>query len=402
MIRSLRPNHPGADPRVLVLADDMTGALEVGALFAQRGLTSLVAIKPEAGIEALRVEIQVLVINTESRHLPEQEAFERIRSIALEADSSAWDYLFKKTDSTLRGNLAAELHGLMTAMPGSPLIFAPAYPQLGRTVRDGTLCVHGVPVSQTEFGADLLNPVRESHIPSLIAASRFPAPIQTMPCDGLQASMTAGLYITEASTEDDLHRTARDFLGLRPTRLAAGPAAFARHLANELASSGYVSPEWPGITRCLAINGSRNPVSNAQIAHARNQDWSVYDESFTPASPLWTVLDGNAFAAGEVEAFSDRFGDFAHQAIEQLSAEAAIIFGGDTAAALFKKAGVRYLQPLSEILPGVPAARAAGCSVGSGETSGMTSRIWITKAGGFGDIDILTRIRRLLEAGRQR
>jgi D-threonate/D-erythronate kinase len=395
-------------PRVLVLADDLTGALEAGALFAGRGVKCIVTLKPEDIIGNDYGDIRVIVADTQSRHLGPQNAFERIRSIAARADG--FDYFFKKTDSTLRGNVAAELYGLMEAKPGNPLVFSPAYPRMGRTVTGGSLHVNGVPVSETEFARDQLNPVKESHIPSLLSASGFPLPVLTTIHDGLSVPVDRCLLITDGCTEDEIRRTARDFLASGSLRLAAGPAGFLRHFADGLLGH---PPSWqpPEITRLLAINGSRHPVSSGQISHALERGWVLWGEALPPALSYRVILDTHnpildthQFPKDESVPFASRFAEIACQAVEGASAETAIVFGGDTAAAIIKYMGVQNLEPLGEVLPGVPIARLElqaipndGCpdpaALGEkGGCPGLACTYWITKAGGFGEPDLLSRI----------
>lgn len=104
---------------VLALADDLTGALEVGAKFAGAGIASLVTTRLAV------VPGDVLVIDTETRHLPAAEAWRRVFHIASSARASL---VYKKTDSTLRGNIGAELEAVTVANPGALLHYAPAYP----------------------------------------------------------------------------------------------------------------------------------------------------------------------------------------------------------------------------------------------------------------------------------
>src|ERR1700761_630405 len=105
---------------VVVLADDLTGALEAGAKFAAQGIGAAVATRP---VEA---NCAVLVIDTESRHLPAEQAYRAIAALA----SSGLPVLYKKTDSALRGNIGAELRALAEACPDHPITYIPAYPAL--------------------------------------------------------------------------------------------------------------------------------------------------------------------------------------------------------------------------------------------------------------------------------
>ncbi len=132
---------------VLALADDMTGALEVGAKFSGAGLETTVSAQPMAAASA-----QVLVLDTETRHVNPETARERIRWFVDACGTERPLLVYKKTDSTLRGNIRAELHALAEIYPEWSIGYAPAYPALGRTVKSGILYVHGRAVAETEFG----------------------------------------------------------------------------------------------------------------------------------------------------------------------------------------------------------------------------------------------------------
>ena len=118
-----------------VLADDFTGALDTGVQFAEKGIPAYVAF--EGAEEAFSMDCAVLVIDMQSRHLPPEQARAaafRLARLAREAGSA---YLYKKTDSTLRGNIGAELEGAMRGFGADKLCFAPASPKLGRTTSNG-------------------------------------------------------------------------------------------------------------------------------------------------------------------------------------------------------------------------------------------------------------------------
>lgn len=321
--------NPGTHPTVLALADDLTGALEVGAKFAAAGLRSVVSFgwREDAA--------PVLVIDTETRHLAPAEAAARVRRHAAEGRRRGVAFVYKKTDSTLRGNIAAELAAVTEAWD-APLVYAPAYPAMGRIVRGGVLYVDGTPVSETEFGRDALNPVRSSDVRGLI-----PCPAVTI-CDG--------------ETDADL-RSAAEALLAAGHALAAGPAALAEHLAALLRGPRSAPAPLPKVRRCLVVNGSRHPVSLRQMA------------AFEPGGG-WAALETrDPTAAGDAAA--------------RTAADALVIFGGDTACAIVEAMGSPPLYPLGDALPGVPVTRAGNLTL-------------ITKAGGFGPPDVLARLRERL------
>ena len=267
----LRPHHtrPGsydrtdqADrPWILSLADDLTGALEVSAKFAAYGLQAMVTTRLAI---SKRPACDVLVIDTETRHVSEAEAYESVRQILVEASRFNPDTVYKKTDSTLRGNIAAELRALQSVFPARPLIYAPAYVAMGRTVRDGHLYIAGKLIEQTEFAHDPLNPVRESNIRALLN--------------------NESISVLDAESDEETRETVRLMVEADPKPLAAGPAALAEALAMHLPPGTSLSNPLPRIARCLVINGSLHARSYEQINLARSQDcfrdgWMLFEDS---------------------------------------------------------------------------------------------------------------------------
>lgn len=326
------------DGWILTLADDLTGALEAAAKFAARGLTS--TVNTERSILE-RPRVQVLVVDTETRHLSALEAAVVIRTIAGEARRFAPSLIFKKTDSTLRGNIAAELGALRDVWPEKPIVFAAAYPAMGRTVRGGRLFVNGIPVHESAFASDRLNPVRGNDLRQLLG------------------ELTA--IVPDCETDGELLAIARSIMSMGPLPLTAGPAALADVLARCISV--------PRIERCLVVNGSRHAVSAAQIEFAKSsgcfQDgWVLFDEE----------------AAGEGMEHAMEAGERVRSVLSSGAFDALIVFGGDTAYGIHRALGSLPFEPLGEVLPGVPLSMSAGL-------------LWITKAGGFGPPDTLCNIK---------
>jgi uncharacterized protein YgbK (DUF1537 family) len=276
--------------QLLSLADDLTGALEVGAKFAMRGVESAVTIE-----RRLRPESQVLVIDTETRHLAPSEAAKVVYGLASEASSRGITRIFKKTDSTLRGNIGAELDAVMQAFPGQPLIYAPAYAEMGRTLREGSLYVDGQLVHESSFGSDALNPVRDSFVPNVIAQQSARRVIVGDP------GPEAAIYIVDSA---------------QPTGLSAGTGAMADCLAASFPIGDRLP--WPKPRTFALINGSQHEVSAEQARRAVSHGWRI---------PPDTTED------------------------------ALVIFGGDTAFQTVCGMGVAVIHPLGEVLPGVPISR---------------------------------------------
>lgn len=324
----------GPEPEILVLADDLTGALESGAAFAHRGVRASVNI-----LKAHRTGQPVLVVDTETRHTSEAEAAGRVERLA---SSTKARLIYKKTDSTLRGNIRAELHALSQR---GPVLYVPAYPELGRTLHDGCLHVHGIPVEETPFARDPLHPIRSGNIAALVAG-------------------ISSVTICHENTQAGIEAAARDWI--RTGGIAAGPSSLLHAAAGVLAPS---SPgvKFPKIRRALLVSGSRHAQSQLQIAKA----------SESLASWGWTVFCSPSEHQGDSLAFASQFGRQAKHVFESDQFDTIIVFGGDTAFSLLTAMNINALQPIGEVLPGVPVSLLP------------SKKTLITKAGGFGDLDLL-------------
>ena len=144
--------------RLLIIADDFTGALDTGVQFAACGVSTRVVVGETA--ELAGCESTVLVVDTETRHLSAAAAGAAIETLTRRAVNAGVPCIYKKTDSALRGNIGAELSALLRASGASQLPFLPAFPQIGRTTEGGIHYISGVPVNKSPFGIDPFEPAR--------------------------------------------------------------------------------------------------------------------------------------------------------------------------------------------------------------------------------------------------
>jgi uncharacterized protein YgbK (DUF1537 family) len=362
--------------KVFALADDATGALEVGARFACVSGPAPVWLGADPPDPATFAEAECLVVDTETRHLTPREAGARVRRFAL--PGAAWVY--KKTDSTLRGNIAAEFRALMEAWPGRPLVYVPAYPDLGRTVVDGELLVDGRPLSQTAFARDPLNPSAVGNIKELLG----PVTLVRQPAQLAEALTGGGILVCDGSRNEDLAAVAEVLRASPVNALAAGPGAFAGHWVRALLPNEVSVSARPRVERCLVVNGSRHPASREQVRWAAEQGWQVvvWRGRGTALAGLepWTVIT----TADETLDAPPAVAHELARAMSQADFDALLVFGGDTLHAICAALKIEVVMACEELLPGVPLARAGGITL-------------ITKAGGFGEADLAGAIRQIVE-----
>ena len=137
-------------PRVLILADDLSGAADCGVACVEAGLETRVLLERDER----RSDAPALALDTDSRHLP-PDAARAVTRLVAELHFTSDTLLYKKIDSTLRGNPGVEIaaaRGVVARRQGGALaVVAPAFPSTGRIMRAGRVFVHGLPLEATEI-----------------------------------------------------------------------------------------------------------------------------------------------------------------------------------------------------------------------------------------------------------
>lgn len=374
------------------MADDATGALEVGGKLAAGGV--LTSVTTRRGLEDTA---EALVVDLETRHLEAGEAARRVGALAAAARAGSVSHLYKKTDSTLRGNIPAEFQALIGAFPGRPLVYVPAYPRMKRTVVRGELFVDGKPLAETATAEDRLNPSREGNIPALLKAG-CSAPVSlagdAAALRGLLGSSAPGsIIVCDGAGEDDLRETGRAIHASGRPCIVAGTGGFVGEWAAGLPLRRGYDPPQVSAGRCLVVSGSLHPASRAQVRRAESAGIPTCYFGRQPDRAMIQALAGHAWAVfatpgGHAAGVAGRMAALVRAALAACGADCLVIFGGDTALAILKALGIMTVRSAGELLPGVPVSLAAY----EGRPLALA-----TKAGGFGAEDTLLQIKERLE-----
>lgn len=375
-------------PRCLIIADDLTGAMDSASPFAARGVDCLVMTGVDA--ECARAAAQVLTVNTESRHLSAQQAAARVRE--------AWrkfgvdrPVLIKKIDSTLRGQVIAETAALLQASGRTHAVVAPAFPAQGRTVTNGVVHVNGVALAHTGFAMDALAPPPLAPLHELFNAVGLRA--CTAPARG--SCEGADIVVPDALTEMDLTQIVDAVRGGLAQALWVGSAGLTRALANAMAQASPRAPRFAERGRLLFVVGSRAAQSAAQVAALRAIDGTRVIDLHPATEVEWPQHAAQLVLrapqeGGDAEAVARDLARRALQLLETGDASVLIATGGDTALAILVAAGVSALRVMGELTPGIPFAQLEGNG---------RARWLVTKAGGFGTPDTFVDIARRLRSG---
>src|SRR4051794_22948217 len=195
--------------KVGVVADDLTGAADGGVQLARAGYRTAVAFHG-APVPGDGSGLDAVVLDTDSRALPPDPARGRVRD-AMRA-VAVTPIVLKKIDSTLRGHVGAEVAAALDASGRRVAIVAPAFPAARRTTDGGVQLLDGRPVDRTRFAHDPVSPVREAHLPALLAADGLDGVRHVRAGDGagLADAIAAGrCVVADARTDDELEAIVR-------------------------------------------------------------------------------------------------------------------------------------------------------------------------------------------------
>lgn len=331
-----------------IIADDLTGALDAAAPFAARGLRVCVALGPSHLGAALARDPQVIAVTTDSREIGENAARDAMRQVVQALPPVR---IFKKVDSRLKGNIAAELSELHF----DRALLVPAIPEFGRIQTGGF--VRGFGVTQPISMSDVLG------------------------------HHAAKAQIPDITTPQQMH----DVLDAADYDLLIGARGLADALAQKMTGRSMVMLDTLPGPRALFVIGSRDPITLEQAAALRDLPDTVTVDApngqveslpdapriLVQAQPGMTEVTGPQVAAALATAVAP---------LLRAGFGAALLTGGATAQACLQHIGAQVLDLRGECLPGLVAA----------DTDGLTI---VTKSGGFGNRNSLSQIAAMI--GRQ-
>lgn len=364
------PHPVAASPRIGIVSDDLTGAADAAAPFADRGLTVSVALTVDP---TPAPDVDVLAVVTDSRWQAAPQAGHAVRAAVI--GLRAWDpaMLFVKIDSTLRGRVRQDVSVALDAWGAGCAIATPAFPAQGRVVRGGSLEVHGRPVVDR-------------------VADCFPP----------------GVRVVDAASGEELLDVARNIVGRGA--VAVGSGGLARALAEVLVLPEPPAPGRPMSTRprgVLIVVGTPHPVTRGQcealleggalpVVVSRSAPPPVAAAVAALAEGRRVLLSCDPGAAVEADsaaavALAEETAGTVRTIVERAPEAALVLTGGATALAVATALGATELRLRREVSEGLPL----------GELVTGSRRVpVVTKSGGFGDRDALTRAAEALEAWR--
>lgn len=354
-----------------VIADDLTGAAELGAVGLRRGLKVEIVVKgPPSG------DADLVCMDTDSRSCTSEEAGRRAAAAADVLREAGARWIYKKVDSVLRGQVTAEVESVMKQLRLERALLLPANPSLGRKIRNGRYFVRGRLIHKTEFARDPEHPRTSPLVLELLNPS-----LTTRICVSTlrEALPEAGIVVGEATTADEVQRwaTLRD----GRTLSAGGSEYFGALLAAERKKKGRPPAEISSngtVRRELFICGTASQSCRKFVKACRGQGTPVFSlplelawsAEFTPGAAeiiSQRVVDAYQSAARVIlnvglppvratavaRRLSEHLVQIAQLVLGKMEVSHVYAEGGATAAELVRRMGWARLKAVAEPAPGV-------------------------------------------------
>ena len=271
--------------KIAVIADDFTGANADGSLLTAKGFPSATCLDLEKWNPEDFSGYASVAVSTDSRLLSPKDARERFRKAVSVFAAQNPSVVAKRLDSTLRGNLGAEIEGALEALdevagPGKEKAVAVVvvpYPNSGRIQAGGYLIVHGVPLERSPIAQDAATPVKSSSTMAVIAEQT------DLPCGFISlATVLAGpgavhaealrlwragcrILVCDSVTNEDITSVAEGVRDVPFPVLAVSPGPFTA----EFAAVRLAAPEVEFVDRVLVVIGSTSDLTQRQIETLR-------------------------------------------------------------------------------------------------------------------------------------
>ncbi len=411
---------------LLIIADDITGAIEAGAQLSNRHIASRVVLHSDSCLESVFSEkkITAVVVNSESRHVSPAEAAEKIHHLLQITRGWGIKWFYKKTDSTLRGNIGAELEAFLLETKQVTLPYIPGHPKLRRFTRQGFQYIEETLLHETNFANDPLEPVTSSFIPEVLN-KQTNLEVLLFPAEGISesekmSSKKEKIVVFDCNTVGNLKTIGKYLVKKNWLKAMAGTAAMVEILPEILPlNSSELIDENP-VGPVLIINGSLNEISLQQVEYARKRGVTTFEMSQQLLTNSIQKMDiefqnftqkiKSALKAGEdviistsgsnnqkvtepfgiirpdkkyFHAVPKQIGRMVAEIFKESSFTMLCVFGGDTLNGILNALGAESIEPNRELFPGVALASVFG-------TFGKIHLI--TKPGGYGEKNEIVKI----------
>lgn len=412
-----------------VVADDTTGANDIGIMFTNNGyLTKVLTFEEKLPVEA---DADVIAIDTDSRLDSANVAYQKVFTATRFLKSVGCTIFIKKTCSVFRGNIGAEFDAMLDALEAEFMVISLAFPKNGRQTVHGIHTVHGTRLECSEFANDPVHPMRTSDLVAILqnqtkrkvglidlaVVRQGRAVLQTAL---IEAKKKINYCIVDGQTQADLNLLARSIDGFC---VLGGSSALAEEMPKfwPAGKVGGIPPKmnFSDSNGVLVVAGSLMPQTTLQTTYLRTAGMSTIvidtreifdatlirqraDEAVNKLSALIlagkdallmadnhpdivqeTKQRGHALGIDEMtvsKMVSAVLAEITAQIVKKTDLKRLVVAGGDTSGTICRKLGIKGNFVLHEIETGLPSGLAIGREM-----------LIVLKSGSFGKPEFLLK-----------
>lgn len=364
--------------KIGVIADDFTGANDAGIKFTENGLTSVSLV---FGEKADNIAPDILIEDTESRNIEENEAYNRVKIVLENMRENRVSKIYKKIDSTLRGNIKSELKAITEfAQQDDKIVVIVPFPEAGRIVVNGKHFVNSVPLNESEFSKDVLHPITTNDVIELLGTGES-VKISNIRKNIEEAvnNVTSKVIVFDAETESDMKIIA-DFLAEKQLdKYIIGSAGIIKHIA----------PIWKKSKKTLIVSGSCSDKNIQQmnsfqekikdnmyilnldcskmldknyklevIKKIKNINADIFIRNIATKAEMNEIIEKfekNGYNRSEMgRIIGNEIGEIVKAVVDEYNISDIMISGGETSFDIIKKLGIKHTILINEIETGIP------------------------------------------------
>ncbi|MFP3121907.1 four-carbon acid sugar kinase family protein [Ectobacillus funiculus] len=412
-----------------IVADDTTGANDIGIMFTKSGYKVKV-VTFEEDMEIVK-DADVLIIDTDSRLDSPSLSYEKVSKATNILKNAGCSMHYNKTCSVFRGNIGVEFDAMLDELGEEFAVISLAFPGNGRTTIQGIHTVYGKRLEQSEFANDPVHPMHESNLESILqkqtkrkVTSIYLDVVRKGPevlKEAIEAARENFNYvIVDAETQEDLYTIAT---AAKDYKVLAGSSAIGEEIPKVLPKSNYpnlanaidikdkngvlvisgsLTPQTKGQTQELIESGfptitidSRVIINESEKGEELNR---VYHEAKklleqgedvlimaanAPEIVKETKELGKAKGLSELtisKKISASLAEVAQQLADEIALKRIVVAGGDTSGTVCRQLNIKGNYIISEIETGVPSGLAIGRDM-----------LIVLKSGSFGKRDFLKK-----------
>jgi uncharacterized protein YgbK (DUF1537 family) len=346
---------------IVVIADDITGAAELGGIALRYGLSVCLSD------DAMPANADVLVVYTNTRSMKESDAVNVMKDLTAKAKQLQPTVFYKKTDSVLRGHVLAEMNAQMQTLNVDKALLVPVNPSLERIIKGRAYFVNGQKVHETGFASDPEFPITSSLVEEMLGEKIIPVKLVSK---GMMLPSNT-VSVGEAETDEDIVEWVKYHTG--SILLAGGASFFNALLAVNYQQKKETKEQTIAVSSPVLLVSGTTYQKNVERINSYSPLVSYMPEAiFSNTASAdnyekWTdqiirllekekkaiIAIGNKSKEADSHVLREQLSTVVKMVIEKIKISEVWIEGGSTAYSIIDELGWKSFTPTEEVQQGI-------------------------------------------------